>query len=124
MNTTKYTTTATKINTASVAFRFGVEAAQRDEACVPETIFIARKDQINFAAGFESISGITEVTAQFTGSALPTATPAKAHNWHDHNAKRAIAAVEAQQRQMRRAYEMTAEFMGGIYEGDILFIAA
>lgn len=66
------------VNAQSVAFRFGKEAAQRGESCVPEMIFVARRDQINFAAGYEAVNGVNFTTAQFTGSALPKPRTAQA----------------------------------------------
>jgi hypothetical protein len=55
----------------SVAFQFGAQDAQRGEPCVPECIFIQRQQQVEYATGWESQSGATATTAQFTGSPLP-----------------------------------------------------
>ena len=94
----------------SVAFRFGIEAAQRGEPCVPEMVFIQRTEQVKFALGYESITGATFATVQFTGSTLPAPEPVKAktHNWHDFNADRAIARSTKHHNWLEACLERTA----------------
>ena len=52
----------------SIPFIYGAQDAATGMACVPEMVFVTRKDQCDYAAGFESISGPTFATNQFLGS--------------------------------------------------------
>jgi hypothetical protein len=59
------------INQQSVAFQFGQRDAQAGAICCPEMVFLARQQQVEYAAGYEAIKGVTPTTRQFTGNALP-----------------------------------------------------
>lgn len=65
------TVTRNTINRNSLAFQMGAREAHAGEPCVPEMLFVRRQDQIDFAAGWESVNGVTITTAQFTNSPLP-----------------------------------------------------
>lgn len=124
---TSYNEMKSAVNT--VAFQLGSADASMNEPCVPESIFVRRCDQVAYATGYESVSGPTFATAQFTGSKVAephpegSRAPTKQHNWGDYNAKRSMERIAAHQRKVEAAYEMTAEFLGGVLEGDIIFMA-
>lgn len=127
MNTSQYTTTTTQ----SVAYRFGVEAAQRGEPCDPEIVFIQRAEQIKFAAGYESAAGVTLTTSFFTGSELPKPTTVTVPNYRsndrervrrtDNNVARIFQMATAHDKRLQAMADKTAAFMGGIFEGDVIF---
>jgi hypothetical protein len=56
--------------THTVAYNFGCTDATSGNACVPEMVFIRRADQVEYALGFESITGPTLTTAQFTDAQI------------------------------------------------------
>lgn len=108
----------------SIAFQFGVEAAQCGEACVPEMVFIQRSEQIKFATGYESVSGPTFATVQFTGSEMPKPVVAKKpHNWSDYNADRAIRKVSAHLDKLDAIFERTARETPHL-AGELLWLPA
>ncbi len=51
---------------STIAFTFGQADANSGKPCVPEMIFIQRRDQAEYAKGYEAITGPTFATAQFT----------------------------------------------------------
>lgn len=68
---------------------FGQQDARAGATCVPEMYFVRHADKVAYCHGYESVSGPTLTTAQFTGSEMPQPAPvAKAHNWHAHNLDR------------------------------------
>jgi hypothetical protein len=103
----------------------GVKAAQEGSACVPETLYVRRQDQVNFAFGFESVSGPTFTTAQFTGSPLPQPAPvtAKTHGWSDFNADRALRQASAHLARIDQIFERTARETPEA-AGDLLWLPA
>jgi hypothetical protein len=48
-----------------IPFIYGAQDAASGLACVPEMIFVQRADQVNYAAGYASVSGPTLTTQQF-----------------------------------------------------------
>lgn len=117
------------LNTQSVAFQFGQRDALRNEPCVPEMIFIARKDQVDYCAGYESVKGVSATTRQFTGSELPQpiiVANLKANGRErvrrtDGNVATIFQAGAARDRRIQRAIEETAAFLNGALAGDIIF---
>ena len=111
-----------------MAFRFGAEDAVAGKPCVPEMVFIGRADQIEYAKGFESITGPTFATVQFTGSTVPA--PIIVPNLKvndrervrrtDSNVERIFQASAAQAKRLARMAEETAAFLG-YDDGEIIF---
>jgi len=127
MNTSKY-------NSNSYAFKLGAQAAQNGDACVPECIFVSRRQQVDFAAGFESVSGPTFVTAQFTGSEVPApVAPIIVPNYRrndrefvrriDGAADTMFKADAARCTRIDKMLAATAAFLGVDAEPDIIFAA-
>ena len=68
------------INTQCTAYHFGQADAQRGEPCDPEMLFIRRRDQIAYAAGYAAVAGPTLTTNYFLVDlvipVMPTASAA------------------------------------------------
>ena len=52
----------------SVPFIFGAQDGANGDAFAPESYFVKRTDQIQYAFGYELARGVTEATRQFTAS--------------------------------------------------------
>lgn len=57
----------TDISPLSIPYIWGAQDARCGMLCVPEMFFATKKDQREYAAGYESISGPTLTTRQFAG---------------------------------------------------------
>lgn len=118
-----------QINTECAAYRFGQADAEAGKPCDPEMVFLARRDQIIYAAGYESISAPTLTTCQFTGSEMPApiVTPNYKRNDReytrrtDENVQRIFQMATARDKKLQALADKTAAFMGGIFEGDVIF---
>ena len=115
--------------TRSIAYTFGQRDAQEGQVFAPEAIFLQRAQQVEYSLGYESISGPTVATVQFTGSVIPapiTVPNYKANGRErvrrtDSNVERIFQANAARDRRIARAAQETAAFLGGAYAGDIVF---
>ena len=113
----------------SIAFQFGQRDAQDGQVFCPEAVFLQRAQQVEYARGFERVSGPTVATAQFTGSVIPA--PIVVPNYKvndrervrrtDSNVERIFQANAARDRRIARAVEESAAFLGGMFAGDIVF---
>ena len=56
--------------THTVAFQFGTADATHGASFCPEMYFTNRLDKIDYAKGFESVTGPTFATAQFTDAEI------------------------------------------------------
>ena len=116
-------------NRQSIAFQFGQEDAQNGVVFAPEAIFVQRAQQVEYSKGYESVTGPTVATVQFTGSVIPApiVTPNYKANGRervrrtDSNVERIFQANAARDRRIARAAQETAAFLGGAYAGDIVF---
>jgi hypothetical protein len=115
--------------TRSIAYTFGQRDAQEGQVFCPEMVFLQRAQQVEYAKGYESVSGPTVATVQFTGSVIPA--PVVTPNYKvndrervrrtDSNVERIFQANAARDRRIARAAEETAAFLGGMFAGDIVF---
>jgi hypothetical protein len=113
----------------SIAFRFGQRDAQEGQVFAPEAIFLQRAQQVEYSLGYESITGPTVATAQFTGSVTPAPITVPHYRRDggeytrctDSNVERIFQANAARDRRIARAAEESAAFLGGMFAGDIVF---
>lgn len=119
-------TTARVVSSFSLAFTLGVEDAKAGNPFAPEMYFTHPDDMADYAAGFESVRGVSEITAQFTGTPLPASAPVapatKPSGWPNWRANKAIKEAEAHSKRIAAAMAATAAFCPEL-DGDIIFAA-
>lgn len=112
----------------NLAHKLGAEDARDGNPFAPEMYFVHPEDMQDYAAGYESVKGISESTAQFTGSAMPK--PIIVPNYKangkefmrrvDMDVQAVFRASEQRAKRIARAMAETAAFLG-VDDGDIIF---
>lgn len=112
----------------NLAYKLGAEDARDGNPFCPEMFFTHPEDMQDYAAGFESVKGVSEATAQFTGSALPKLVTVPHYKRDgkefmrrvDMDVQAVFRASEQRAKRIARAMAETAAITG-IDDGQIYF---
>lgn len=108
----------------SIAFQFGARDAAAGKIRDPQTVFVGKKEQADYAAGVVSV---TEKKADATAKAV--VVPNYKANGRERvirtasDAAKELKASATQSNRLAKMIEATNEFLGGIFGGDIIFAA-
>lgn len=111
----------------NLAHKLGAEDASDGNPFNP-SIFTNSEDAADYAAGYESVKGVSEATRQFIGSTLPKPIIVPNYKTNDRERIRRIdmdanaifRASEQRAKRIARAMAETAAFLG-VDDGEILF---